>query len=122
MLPNYPVYIPSKGRANNCLTAEYFIEDKMPFYLVIEPQDYDVYHARFKNEPLVSILILPFSNLGQGSIPARNWIKEHATINGHKRHWQVDDNCRGIWRVYKGKRIRCPSGIGLRATEDLSDR
>ena len=125
MNPRYPVYIPSKRRANNCLTAEYFIEDKLPFYLVVEPQEAHIYATKFGEERL---LILPENDHTDengnpdGLIYVRNWIKGHATANGHKRHWQVDDNCRGVWRVYKGKRIRCPAGVGFRATEDLVDR
>jgi hypothetical protein len=33
------------------------------------------------------ILVLPFSNLGQGGIPARNWVWEHSISIGAKRHW-----------------------------------
>ena len=118
----YPVYIPTKGRADISLTAVCLIEDKIPFYLVVEPQEYDSYYTRFGHEPLATILTLPFSNLGRGSIPARNWIKQHSTDNGDKRHWQLDDNIRKFLRLHKGKRIPCEAGIGLRVTEDFTDR
>ena len=118
----YPIYIPTKGRADNSFTANCLMKDGVAFYLVIEPQEFDKYNAVFGQQPLATILILPFANLGQGSIPARNWIKQHATINGHKRHWQIDDNIRSFYRLYKSKRIRCDSRIALQVTEDFVDR
>lgn len=119
VVPRYPVYIPSKGRYERCLTARFLTEDKCPFHLVVEPQEEDAYRQRF---PQASVLVLPFANLGQGSIPARNWIKAHATEAGHKRHWQIDDNCECIKRVYAGKRLRCVAGVALAAVEDFADR
>jgi hypothetical protein len=119
LLPRYPVYIPSKGRYERCLTARFLTEDKCPFHIVVEPQEEDAYRQRF---PQASILVLPFANLGQGSIPARNWIKAHATEAGHKRHWQIDDNCSHIKRIWEGRRIPCRSGVALAATEDFVDR
>ena len=37
-LPRYPVYIPSKGRAEKCYTAQFMFDDGVPFYLVVEEQ------------------------------------------------------------------------------------
>ena len=45
------------------------------YKIVIEPQEFDQYAQVI--DP-AKILTLPFSNLGQGSIPARNWVWEHA--------------------------------------------
>ena len=118
MMPKYPVYVPSKGRADSCLTARCLIADGVPFSLVIEEQERKAYAEKF---PRVPLLVLPFSN--QGSvIPARNWMKEHATKLGAERHWQIDDNISGFWRVYNGKRLYCDAGIGLKVCEDFTDR
>ena len=119
MLPRYPIYIPSKGRADCCLTGQCFRKDGVPFRLVVEPQEREQYVTEFGAE---SVLVLPFSNLGQGSIPARNWIKDHATAEGHERHWQFDDNISGVWRHFRGKRYYCEAGPALRAAEDFVDR
>jgi len=115
----YPIYIPSKGRADNCLTAKLFQREGVPFKLVVEPQEQADYVFNFGNG---CVLTLPFSNLGQGVIPARNWIKAHATVAGYKRHWQVDDNILFTARRYKGKNIFCDSGLAYRAVEDFTDR
>ena len=89
MNPNYPIYIVSKGRWKNRLTSRSLERMNVPYKIVIEPQEYSEYSSVI-NPSL--ILQLPFSNLGQGSIPARNWIWEHAIVGGHKRHWILDDN------------------------------
>lgn len=116
--PRYPIYVPSKGRAEKCLTARFLIKDKVPFHLVVEKEEAKQYGDRYGKD---KILILPFSNRGS-VIPARNWIKEHATEAGHKRHWQLDDNMNVVRRWYRGKRIRCNSKPAMCATEDLTDR
>jgi hypothetical protein len=117
ILPRYPVYVPSKGRYEVCYTAQFLIEDKVPFRLVVEPQEVPEYAKRFGME---RILVLPRSDMKL--IGARNWIKEHATAEGHARHWQLDDNISYAMRLWKQKRIRCDAGPALAATEDFVDR
>ncbi len=120
--PKYPIYVPSKGRADMTprnATVSYFIQDKVPFHVVVEPQEQEAYEAAYGKE---HVLVLPFSNLGQGSIPARNWIKDHAASVGAERHWCIDDNIWGFVRCYKGRRIPCNSGVALRVVEDFCDR
>jgi hypothetical protein len=119
ILPRYPIYIPSKGRWENCMTANFLLQDGVPFKLVVEPQELEQYAARYGRE---NILVLPFSNLGQACIPARNWIKDHSRAAGDKRHWQLDDNMTSVMRMYHGKRIPCASGPAFAAVEDFSDR
>ena len=114
----YPVYVISKGRYENCLTAKYFIEDKVDFKLVVEKQEADEYKKRYGENKVV---ILPFSNKGLGSYPARNWCWEDSIKNGYKRHWIFDDNIRGIFRLFKGVRIRANTNNALRFVEDITD-
>jgi hypothetical protein len=91
----------------------------VPYHVVIEPQEYDEYASVISPE---NIYTLPFSNLGQGSIPARNWVWEHSISIGAERHWILDDNMNPFYRRYKNKRIRCFSGSIFRAAEDFVDR
>lgn len=119
VMPRYPVYIPSKGRANQCFTARCLDAGSVPFHIIVEPQEADAYAAHFGKE---RILVLPFSNLGLGSIPARNFIWEHAKDSGAERHWTLDDNLRYFKRRYKSRRIPCEPGIALRVAEDFTDR
>lgn len=115
--PRYPVYVPSKGRADNCHTAEMFIEGGTPFRLVVEEPEYDDYAARYGDD---RILVLPF--VDQGLVAARNWIKDHSIAAGDRRHWQFDDNIRKMDRMYGQKRIDVRSGIALAVCEDFTDR
>ncbi|NJN50270.1 MAG: hypothetical protein HC798_03750 [Polaribacter sp.] len=118
MKPRYPVYIISKGRYDKCLTANFMVKDGVDFKLVVEPQEADEYKKLYGDR----VLVLPFSNLGQGSIPARNWVWEHSIKQGAERHWIFDDNIRSIKTVFKGKRIICDSNKGIAICEDFIDR
>ena len=70
MTLKYPIYIISKGRHESRLTSKTLEYMKLPYNIVIEPQEYDNYASVISPD---KILVLPFSNLGKGSIPARNW-------------------------------------------------
>lgn len=117
MLPRYPVYVISKGRSETPMTARFLRRDGVPFRLVVEPQEEQAY-AEFAEE----LLILPFRDLGLGSIPARNFVWEHALNEGHERHWILDDNIRKMSRLHRQKRIPCDSGVGFAVVEDFTDR
>lgn len=117
--PRYPVYVVSKGRAKPALTARSLRRDGVPFKIVVEPQEQAEYEAALGPE---DILVLPFSNLGLGSIPARNWIWEHAKVAGYERHWILDDNIGGAWMRWKAFRIPCNWGLALCASENFIDR
>lgn len=118
-MPRYPVYVISKGRADCCHTAKFLLEDGVPFRLVVEPQEREAYAAVFGEEVL---LVLPFSNLGLGSIPARNHVWEHARASGAERHWILDDNILGFWRRWKTRKIRCEAGVAFHVAEEFTDR
>ena len=91
--PKYPVYIISKGRWESRLTSKALEEMNVPYYIVVEPQEYDNYPEVINPK---KILVLPFRNLGQGSIPARNWVWAHSLSINAKRHWILDDNIRSF--------------------------
>lgn len=92
---------------------------RMPYRIVIEPQEYNDYAAVINPE---KILVLPFSNLGQGSIPARNWVWEHSISEGHTSHWILDDNIDGFYRLNRNLKVPVGSGTIFKAAEDFVDR
>ncbi len=118
IIPRYPIYIPSKGRADKCLTAKNFISEGVEFKLVVTPNQYKSYLDEFSPD---LILTLP-SNSG-GLIAARNWIKAHSIKAGAKRHWQFDDNIYRLLRRWRdGRRVPCDANSTLAACEDFVDR
>jgi hypothetical protein len=119
MNPNYPVYIVSKGRWESRLTSKALEEMKMPYSIVVEPEEYDNYASVINPS---KILVLPFSNLGQGSIPARNWIWEHSISIGAKSHWILDDNIKAFNRLNRNLQVKVCSGTIFKCAEDFVDR
>jgi hypothetical protein len=118
LLPKYPIFIPSCGRYDTCMTAKFLIRDGVPFKLVVEPREHEQYAERFGAE---NILQLPWNNAGLPA--ARNWIMETALAMGAPRHWQIDDNISCIKYRYKANyRIKCDAGAALHITEDFVDR
>jgi hypothetical protein len=114
----HPVYVISKGRARQALTARFLKRDGVPFRLVVEPQE----AAEYRREVGGEIVELPFSNLGQGSRPARNWCWEDSIARGAERHWILDDNIGQVRRLYSGRRIPSESGPAFAAVETFVER
>jgi len=118
-MSKYPVYIISKGRYERPLTANRFKEDGIDFKIAVEPQEYDQYCESIGEE---YVLKLPFSNLGKGSFPARNFCWEDSIKNGYDRHWMFDDNIYRFRRLHKGKRIPVNGRIAIDMVEEFTDR
>jgi hypothetical protein len=119
MDPRYPVYVISKGRWESRLTSRFLEKAAVPYRIVVEPQEYGRYAAVI--DP-AKILTLPFSDLGLGSIPARNWVWEHAVAEGHRRHWILDDNISGLCYFTRNTRHWLRTGTGFVVMEDFVDR
>jgi hypothetical protein len=119
LMPKYPYYIISKGRADSRYTSKTFEEIGLPYHIVIEPQEYEAYA---KNIDPSKIVVTDFSNLGKGSIPVRNFVWEHAKAAGHKGYWVVDDNIRHLYRLYDNTKIAVTTPYLLRSAEDFIDR
>ncbi|MCK9273039.1 hypothetical protein M0P65_05840 [Candidatus Gracilibacteria bacterium] len=117
--PIYPIYIISKGRWESRLTSKTLEYMKVPYHIVVEPQEYDNYAAVINPK---KIKVLPFSNLNQGGIPARNWVWEDSLKNGYKRHWILDDNIRGFYRLYNNKKYYMTNGNNFYVVEQFVDR
>jgi hypothetical protein len=115
--PKYPIYVPSKDRSRLSHTVNFFLEDGVDFKIVVEPSQEKAYVKKFGRK---LVLTLPEDNLRL--LGARLWIREHSIANGHKRHWQIDDNIRYIGRLHKGERIRCNANKAMHVIEDFTDR
>lgn len=130
--PKYPIYIISKGRADSRLTSKTLDELNVPYHIVIEKDEYDAYAENIHPS---KILTLPDGfredpelALGDaagrvgGSIPARNFVWQHAISTGAKRHWIMDDNIRHFYRVHQNKKTIVTNGNVIRACEEFTDR
>jgi hypothetical protein len=119
MNPKYPIYIVSKGRWDSRLTSRALERMGVPYRIAVETQEHGKYSAVIDPS---KILVLPFSNLGQGSIPARNWIWEHSIQEGHSRHWILDDNIEAFNRLNHNRKPVVLTGSIFKAAEDFVDR
>ena len=117
--PRHPVYVISKGRWKSRLTSKALEKIGVPYRIVVEPQECDQYAAVI--DP-AKILVLPFSNLGQGSIPARNWVWDHAVREGARWHWILDDNIRYFCRYNYNLKVPVGDGTVFRVIEDFAER
>jgi len=115
----YPIYIISKGRWESRLTSKALEGLNIPYKIVIEPQEYKQYSSVIAPE---KILTLPFSNLGQGSIPARNWVWEHSISMGAEKHWILDDNLRYFFKYNNNKKIKLTHTNPFEEIEKFVDR
>ncbi len=122
MNPRYPVFVISKGRAATCLTARVLTAMQVPFYLVVEPQEAADYRSRW---PFAVVVETPFSNLGMGSIPVRNYVWDLAAGNNFprsERYWIIDDNIEGFHRLHENEKHQVMDGTIFRCCEDFVDR
>jgi len=117
--PKYPIYIISKGRADSRLTSKSLEKMNVDYKIAVEPQEFDEYAAVIDKK---KIIVLPFSNHGLGSYPARNYCWQHAIESGASFHWIMDDNIDGFCRLHQNKKIPVRSGAIFRAAEDFCDR
>lgn len=121
MLPNYPIYIISKGRWERRQTVKTMEFIGAPYKIVVEPKEYDNYAEVIDQK---NIIKAPenFSELGSGSIPVRNYVWDLAIENGNKRYWILDDNIESIERFYNNLKIKCKTPTPFRVIEDFVDR
>lgn len=113
------MFVISKSRATRCLTARELVNMNVPFQLVVEPQEADKYRAEW---PSVPLLVTPFSNLGSGSIPVRNFVWDVAVNLGAKRYWIIDDNIEGFHRLHQNEKYKVADGTIFRCCENFVDR
>jgi hypothetical protein len=113
----YPVYIPSKNRSHEPLTANCLSKGNVHFRFVVEPQEKQKYVGAFGRD---HVLVLPEND--RGLVYSRNWIKDHSISEGHERHWQFDDDIRWITRMHGTKKLKCAANLAISKIEEFVDR
>lgn len=129
MNPNFPLYIPSKGRADSRLTSRTLEMMKTPYYIVIEDQEYSQY-AKVIDKKKILVLDKTYQdkyntcdNLGnsksKGPGAARNFAWDHSISLGTKWHWVMDDNIKYFFRFNKNLKVPVSDGTVFRCMEDF---
>lgn len=129
MNPQFPLYIVSKGRSDSRLTSKALELMKVPYYIVIEEQEYDQYSAVI--DPKKILILDPeykrqydcFDEYGltksTGPGPARNFAWDHSIQNGFSWHWVMDDNIREFLRLTNNLKIKVLDGTPFKVMEDF---
>jgi hypothetical protein len=117
--PSFPIYVPSKGRSDSRLTIKALARIGVPYRVVVEPIDQAAYSRHVEEKHL---LVMPSGTDNQGLVPTRNWIWEHAISEGHKRHWQLDDNIKAFYRFNRNLKVPVASGSIFAAAEEFVER
>ena len=133
MNPKYPIYIVSKGRWESRLTSKSLERMKVPYYIIVEEQEYEKYITTISKE---KVLILPpeyqanydvFNDdigkgKGVGPGAARNFAWDHSIDLGEKKHWVLDDNIYDFYRLNRNAKNIVQTGTIFRCAEDFVNR
>lgn len=120
----YPVYVISKGRSDTLITVRALNQLLLRHFLVVEPQEREVYRKRL-NELCIEtseLICTDFSNLGLGSIPVRNFVWNHAMSADSGRHWVLDDNMSGFYRLNRNSKTKILDSNPFAPIEDFADK
>ena len=129
MKPQFPLYIPSKGRADSRLTSKALEEMGLFYQIIVEEQEYDDY-AKVIDKKKILVLDKKYQdeydtcdNLGntksKGPGAARNFAWADAIKKGYKWHWVMDDNIHSFIKFYNNRRIKVYSGVFFKIMEDF---
>ncbi len=132
MNPSFPLYIVSKGRADTRLTSRSLERMGVPYFIVVEEQEFDAYAAVIDRE---KILVLDrtyqrdydtFDDLGMtksvGPGAARNFVWDDSIRRGFAWHWVMDDNIWQFYRLNKNLKVPVSDGTIFRAMEEFCTR
>lgn len=133
LMPQFPLYIPSKGRSEYMITSKALTKMGIKHYIVVEPQQMDDYIRAVAEMKLLAKPIeldLTYKDRYElcddfgltkstGPGPARNFAWDHSMSNRHKWHWVMDDNITDFYRFNKNEKVKNTSASIFRAMEDF---
>jgi len=136
MPPQFPIYLPTKGRDRFMVTSKALTALGAPHYLVVEPAQIGAYRAAVRETGVAATVLeldLGFKDryevcddLGlsrsTGPGPARNFAWEHSIAAGHAWHWVVDDNIKAFYRLNRNLKVPVSDATIFRAMEDFALR
>lgn len=121
MTPEYPIFIPSKGRSSGpakASTPDFLGASGLIYTLVVEAEEAGDYADAF---PAARILSLPESD--QGIRFARQWILDYARAADIGRYWQIDDDLTGFREIDEkdGRLLAVDAAYALARVERETD-
>lgn len=129
MNPQFPIYIPSKGRHESRLTMKVLDKLGVPYRVVVEEQEHAAYAAVIDKRKLLVLdpayqrdydaMVSLKDGESRGSGPARNFAWEHSLSKGAAWHWVVDDNIRLFCRMNHNLKVPVGDGTMFRCMEDF---
>lgn len=133
MQPQFPLYVPSKGRSEYMITSKVLTQLGVPHFVVVEPQEVEKYKAAVEKMGLLTtVLELDLSYKSKyelcdahgltkstGPGPARNFAWDHSISIGAPWHWVMDDNIRSFRRLNLNEKVKVGNGAIFRAMEDF---
>lgn len=131
--PQFPLYIPSKGRYEYMMTSKWLTVMGINHYVVVEPQEVQAYKdAANSMNLLANVLPLDMTykekyelcddlalTKSTGPGPARNFAWDHSISNDFAWHWVMDDNIRSFKRCNNNEKVKCENPALFRAMEDF---
>lgn len=133
---NVPIYIPSKGRADICMTMKALEPMGINYSVIVEPEEESKYRFYFRKYKLSgNIIILDMSykkkyetlddiglNKSVGPGAARNFAWDHAISTGAKWHWVMDDNIKDFYRLNRNIKARVHASNFFKVMEIFCNR
>ena len=130
MLPRFPIYIISKGRAKNGLTWKALDHMKVDYTIIVDSDDYDEYASVIDESKL---MVCPLNKKLQydtfwpnekttGPGAARNHAWHDSMKKGYSHHWVMDDNLDAFHRLNRNIKAEVDSGTIFRCMEDFTLR
>ena len=130
MLPRFPIYIISKGRAKNGLTWKALDHMKVDYKIIVDESEYEEYASVLDKSKLMvcpDIYKLRYNTFwanekttGPGA--ARNYAWHHSIQKGYSHHWVMDDNLDAFHRLNRNIKAEVDSGTIFRCMEDFTLR
>lgn len=118
MNPEFPIFVPTKGRYKTPYTINALESRHIPYTAVIEKQEYENYRDVVKTG---QIIVLPHQN--EGLTITRNWIWDYVEHELKSPYfWTIDDNIRDFYRLNHNIKYRTTSGSSFKVMEDFVQR
>lgn len=128
-----PIFIPSKGRADHCITMRYLEELGVDYRVIVLDEEHDAYAAQLGEN---RIEVLPASYLDDydlchlpdveyssdwpGSGPSRNRAWDLAREMEAPWHWVMDDNIQGFYVANRNSIVMSATGTWFEWIEYLA--